>query len=58
MPHLMDSLEPRRAIIIVYERRMANLAPIFIAPEPYDPHLRDAPPGLPFRLDIGTLRAV
>jgi predicted nucleotidyltransferase len=36
---------------------MANLACIVTALEPYNPYLRDAPPGLPFRLDVGTLRA-
>jgi hypothetical protein len=36
---------------------MANLARIVAALEPYNPYLRDAPPRLPFRLDVRTLRA-
>jgi predicted nucleotidyltransferase len=44
-------------IDIVYERSTANLERIVAALEPYNPYLRDAPPRLPFRLDVGTLRA-
>jgi hypothetical protein len=44
-------------IDIVYERSIANLERLFTALEPYNPYLRDAPPGLPFRLDVATLKA-
>ena len=42
---------------VVYERRDENLRRIAAALGPHRPYLRGAPPGLPFRLDLETLRS-
>lgn len=42
---------------IVYRRDAANLDRLAAALAPVHPYLRGAPPGLPFRLDVATLRA-
>ena len=41
---------------IVYERSKANLDRIVKFMKPHAPYLRGAPPGLPFKLDLPTLR--
>jgi predicted nucleotidyltransferase len=41
---------------LVYARSRANYEHIIAALSPHQPYLRDAPPGLPFSLDISTLR--
>ncbi len=41
---------------IVYNRSKANLEKICAALRPFSPYLRGAPPGLPFALDLPTLR--
>ena len=40
---------------IVYARDAANVARLVGALEPYQPYLRGAPSGLPFRLDVDTV---
>jgi hypothetical protein len=40
---------------IVYSRSRANLERLAAALAPYEPYLRGAPPGLPFRWDAATL---
>ncbi len=42
---------------IVYDRRVDNLARIANALGPHAPYLRDVPEGLPFRLDVETLKS-
>ena len=42
---------------ICYERSDANLEALAKALDPLHPYLRGAPPGLPFRLDVPTLKA-
>ena len=42
---------------VVYGRSDANLARLVAAVGPLDPYLRGAPPGLPFRFDVLTLKA-
>ena len=42
---------------IVYRRERRNLQNLAEALGPHCPYLRGAPPGLPFRLDLPTLRA-
>jgi predicted nucleotidyltransferase len=42
---------------IVYERSDENLQRLVLALAPYEPYLRGAPPGLPFHLDMETLRS-
>lgn len=42
---------------VVYGRSPENLARLAAAVGPLNPYLRGAPPGLPFRLDVPTLRA-
>jgi len=42
---------------IVYSREQRNLERLVEAMGPHHPYLRGAPPGLPFRLDVDTLRA-
>ena len=42
---------------VVYARADANLARLVEALSPLSPYLRGAPPGLPFRWDVLTLRA-
>jgi len=41
---------------IVYDRSPANLERLVATLKPYDPYLRGAPPGLPFRWDAATLQ--
>ncbi len=40
---------------VVYERARTNLERLADTLTPFEPYLRGAPPGLPFRLDAGTL---
>jgi predicted nucleotidyltransferase len=42
---------------VVYERSRENVARLARALAPYDPYLRGAPAGLPFRLDEATIRS-
>lgn len=42
---------------VVYRRDEANLQRLVRALAPLDPYLRGAPPGLPFRFDLPTLRS-
>jgi len=42
---------------VVYSRAHENLSRLVLALGPYQPYLRDAPPGLPFRFDVETLSA-
>jgi predicted nucleotidyltransferase len=42
---------------VCYGRSPANLAALVAALAPIHPHLRGAPPGLPFRFDVPTLQA-
>src|SRR5688572_19348463 len=42
---------------IVYDRAADNLAALERALAAVRPYLRGAPPGLPFKLDVSTLRA-
>jgi len=44
-------------IDVVYERSLKNLDRLVRALQPVRPYLRGAPPNLPFRLDVDTLRA-
>jgi hypothetical protein len=41
---------------IIYDRSRANLEKLSKALKPVSPYLRGAPPGLPFALDMATLR--
>ena len=41
---------------VVYARSQENLEAIVRALAPLDPYLRGAPPGLPFRFDVETLK--
>lgn len=41
---------------VVYSRASENMQRIVETLAPLSPYLRDAPPGLPFRLDLRTLR--
>ena len=41
---------------VVYSRSAANLERLVAALTPLQPYLRGAPPGLPFHLDLATLR--
>jgi len=41
---------------IVYSRNPENLNALVLTLAPHAPYLRGAPPGLPFRFDLGTLR--
>jgi predicted nucleotidyltransferase len=41
---------------VVYDRDPANLQRLAGALKPLEPYLRGAPPGLPFRFDVETLR--
>ena len=40
---------------VVYSRHPENVARLVAALKPYEPYLRGAPPGLPFRLDEQTI---
>ena len=42
---------------IVYDRTEDNLRRLTAALAPFNPYLRGAPPGLPFRFDVPTLKA-
>ncbi len=42
---------------IVYRRGVDNLAALVAAVAPLNPGLRGAPPGLPFRFDVPTIKA-
>jgi predicted nucleotidyltransferase len=44
-----------RDIDVVYRRTPSNLARLIAALTPYQPYLRGAPPGLPFRWDVLTV---
>jgi hypothetical protein len=44
-----------RDVDIVYSRRPDNLARIVAALGPFEPYLRGAPRGLPFRWDVETI---
>ena len=39
---------------VVYDRAKANIARLVRSLDPLDPYLRGAPPGLPFKFDLGT----
>lgn len=41
---------------VVYRRTPANITALVNALRPFDPYLRGAPPGLPFRFDEATVR--
>lgn len=41
---------------IVYDRSASNLPRIVKALQPFEPYLRGAPPGLPFKFDVETLK--
>ena len=41
---------------VVYDRSAANLGRIVTALAPFQPYLRGAPPGLPFRFDVESLK--
>jgi hypothetical protein len=51
------AIRTTRDIDVAYSREPDNLARIERALAPISPRLRDAPPGLPFRLDVATLQA-
>jgi hypothetical protein len=42
---------------VVYARYDENYGRIVNALTPFDPYLRDSPPGLPFTLDVATMKA-
>jgi len=44
-----------RDVDVVYRRTPENLARLVAALTPYQPYLRGAPPGLPFRWDTATI---
>ena len=44
-----------RDVDIVYRRTRDNMARLVAALTPYQPYLRGAPPGLPFRWDVPTI---
>ena len=41
---------------VVYARDRANMERLCAALAPFSPYLRGAPPGLPFKFDVGTVR--
>lgn len=41
---------------VVYARDAENIERLVNAIQPYQPYLRDAPPGLPFQFDVGTVQ--
>ena len=45
-----------RDIDVVYRRTSSNIARLVAALTPYQPYLRGAPPGLPFRWDSPTVQ--
>lgn len=44
-----------RDVDVVYRRTRDNIARLVAALLPYQPYLRGAPPGLPFRWDVATI---
>jgi len=44
-----------RDVDVVYRRTRENMASLVAALTPYQPYLRGAPPGLPFRWDVPTV---
>ena len=44
-----------RDVDVVYRRTRENIARLATALTPYQPYLRGAPPGLPFRWDVPTI---
>ena len=44
-----------RDVDVVYSRTRENMARLVTALTPYQPYLRGAPPGLPFRWDVPTI---
>ena len=54
---LHGSARVTRDLDICYSRGAGNLERLAAALEPFAPALRDAPEGLPFVLDVATLRA-
>jgi hypothetical protein len=44
-----------RDVDVVYSRRPENIVRVVAALAPFEPYLRGAPPGLPFRWDAATL---
>lgn len=42
---------------VIYSRSRANIRRLITALAPLEPYLRGAPPGLPFRFDVETVRA-
>ena len=42
---------------VVYRRSLENMERLVAALAPHQPYLRGAPPGLPFKLDLATMRA-
>jgi hypothetical protein len=44
-----------RDVDVVYSRRAENIARVVAALAPFEPYLRGAPPGLPFRWDAATI---
>ncbi len=49
------SATPTRDLDIVYSRDSRNIERLVEALAPFSPYLRGAPPGLPFRWDVGTI---
>jgi hypothetical protein len=45
-----------RDVDVVYRRTRENIARLVTALTPYQPYLRGAPPGLPFRWDVPTIQ--
>ena len=54
--NLQGSARTTLDLDVLYRRADANLGRLVRALEPIEPYLRGAPPGLPFRLDVDTLR--
>ena len=46
-----------RDVDVVYRRTRDNMARLVAALTPYQPYLRGAPPGLPFRWDVPTVES-
>lgn len=53
---LQGSARTTADLDVVYRRSRENLQRLVEGLEPYSPYLRGAPPGLPFKFDLGTLR--
>lgn len=54
--NLLGSARLTYDLDIVYDRKETNLSRIAGALEKFNPYLRGAPPGLPFKLDLQTLK--